>query len=497
MFFHKWTKPFLQRESPFKKIFTFLNNYIPVPLPNDPRFSMIFILYLNTSCTCPTFLSCLLSFLSAATFAMEISVEHDMRTGESQVVSMATVTPQEFQEKGVKVFDDGRKTVYALHPDGRQPCDGAVGEMTPVEVEELLRQATDKKVPSNVQYHQPVYSAPYTGSSRPSTPRTPNKTPRQTPTPSPSQTKTLSINGPQSLGEEKQLIQESPGYSTTSKIPSPGPYQQDAMPRDGAQSREETKQSHIPNLAHTDNHLIKQSQAQSSRLGNKTPQSLTNGCRNLPTLVSVTARSEGMPSPMHTVYRTGETHSPLLAIQKSGDSHSPAPLLESTIDSNRQSPFYPESETSFNLNSLPDNLESGPITMIFMGYQNAEAEDEDEEEDIQAELVVICNSDDDDEVGDKNGKNDNGADEFLSYHPEGYKSKIFQPQVGVAKVAGHRDVLEEAYTNCDDVLPHKPTFTHKPGKRSPCPDRQGVDEPTNPGSLNLDKIKCCSTERSQ
>uniref|UniRef100_UPI003AABEB0C palmdelphin-like n=1 Tax=Centroberyx gerrardi TaxID=166262 RepID=UPI003AABEB0C len=436
----------------------------------------------------------------AATFAMEISVEHDMRTGESQVVSTATVTPETVRDRGVKVYDDGRKSVYAVRPDGRKMHNGVVGEMTPMDVEELLRQATDKKVPSEVQYHQPVYSAPYTATSRPSTPRTPSKTPRQTPTPSPSpfQTKMLSRNGAQNLGEESQLSQELESWKTPSKTPSPGPFLQDTMPRDRAQRwGEETQQplSHIPGQANTGKHLIPQ--PQSPHFGAKTPRSLTNGFMDTSSpspaaLVSITARSEGMPTPIQPVYRSVDSQSPLLASHKSGVGHDPVAPIESSVDSNRQSPFYPESEASLNLvNTLPEDLESEPITMIFMGYQNAE-EDE-EEEDIQAELVVIGNSDDDDEG--KNGKNDNGGDEFLSYHPEGYKSKVFQPIVGVAKVAGCRDVIGEAYTNCDDLLPHKPTFIHKPGKRSPCLQGQGMDEPTSAGSINLEKMKLCSTGR--
>ena len=54
-------------------------------------------------------------------FAMEISVERDMRTGESQVVATATVTPEAASERGVKVYEDGRKSVYALRQDRGSP----------------------------------------------------------------------------------------------------------------------------------------------------------------------------------------------------------------------------------------------------------------------------------------------------------------------------------------------------------------------------------------
>ncbi|KAJ8010435.1 hypothetical protein DPEC_G00075040, partial [Dallia pectoralis] len=101
-------------------------------------------------------------------FAMEINVAKDMRTGESQVMSTATLTPEDFKQKGLKVFDDGKKSVYALRSDGDASWNEVgVGEMSNFEVEELLRQASDAKVPTDVQYHNPVYAFPYT--SRPNT----------------------------------------------------------------------------------------------------------------------------------------------------------------------------------------------------------------------------------------------------------------------------------------------------------------------------------------
>ncbi|KAI3355171.1 hypothetical protein L3Q82_017869 [Scortum barcoo] len=130
-----------------------------------------------------------------------------------------------------------------------------------------------------------------------------------------------------------------------------------------------------------------------------------------------------------------------------------------------------ESIASLNLvNTLPENLESKYVTMIFMGYENAE--DEEEEDDIQAELVIIGNSDEDEDEA-QNVNTESEGEECLSYHPEGYKSKVFQPKVGVAKVTGCRDIIEDAYTKWDDLGLHKPTFIHKPGKHSPYLQEQG------------------------
>uniref|UniRef100_A0A8C8F4I7 Palmdelphin n=2 Tax=Oncorhynchus tshawytscha TaxID=74940 RepID=A0A8C8F4I7_ONCTS len=100
-------------------------------------------------------------------FAMEINVQKDLRTGESRVLSTSTVNPQELQQRGVKVYDDGRKSVYALQSDGSHLGNG-VDELSPIEVEELLRAATEQKKsqrgPRGHQGHQesaPAFSPNY------------------------------------------------------------------------------------------------------------------------------------------------------------------------------------------------------------------------------------------------------------------------------------------------------------------------------------------------
>lgn len=76
---------------------------------------------------------------------MEINVQKDLRTGESRVVSTSTVPAQELKQRGIKVYDDGRKTVYFLHTALDQPEANGVDELSPKEVEELLKQATEKR----------------------------------------------------------------------------------------------------------------------------------------------------------------------------------------------------------------------------------------------------------------------------------------------------------------------------------------------------------------
>ncbi|XP_029554381.1 palmdelphin isoform X3 [Salmo trutta] len=373
-----------------------------------------------------------------AMFAMEISVEKDMRTGESQVVSMTTLTPEEFQQKGVKVYDDGKKSVYALRSEGQVIRNGVgLGELSNVEVEALLRQAGDAKVPTEVQYHRPVYAAPYT--SRPSTPAWKPEQGHVSPSPGEPNGHRTSITTPHPQASPFQMLPE-------------------AMPRDGAQSREEVASSapsHIPN-SHADTHLVQPQSA--THQGFKTGQSLTNG-------------SSGIgPHP-------DKNRPAIIAVLSSGESRTPIPLIENTVTdwdrqspinpNCRQSPFYPSSrqspfytsdsgESSFNImNTLPPDVDSEPVTMIFMGYQNA-AEEEDEEN-IQAELVVIGNGDDDEEDDNNN---------IPSYHPEGYRSKIFQPPAR----CNNTDYTADS-TNSESLL-HRPTFTHKPGKRSSDPDQQ-------------------------
>ncbi|XP_075950344.1 palmdelphin [Anarhichas minor] len=422
-----------------------------------------------------------------ATFAMEISVEHDKRTGKSQVVSTATITPETIQERGLKVYDDGRKSVYALHQDRGKMHNGAVGTMTPTEVEELLHQATEKNVPTEVQYHQPVYSLSYTGSSRPSTPRTP----RQTPTPSPFQSSVSSRNGAQILREESQGSQDLETWKTTSKSPSPSLIQQDSMSRI-QRLREETEwpYPHIPGQSKSDSHGISQPHFGAKTLRGLTNRKMDSGSPNPAALVSVKARSEGIPAPKQPFYTGIDGCSPSPASHEPGVD--PDVLTESSGVVNRDSPFCAESIASLNLiNTLPEELESEPVTMIFMGYENAEDEDEDN---IQAELVIISGDDDEDDEA-HYGHNKSGREAYLSYHPEGYKSKVFQPKVSIAKVACCRDVIEDTNTNRDDLLLHKPTFTHNPERPSPYLQGQRVDESANTGSINMEEMKLCSTGR--
>ena len=386
---------------------------------------------------------------------MEISVEHDPRTGASHVVAMSTITPEDAQEKGIKVYDDGRKSVYALSHAPQKSDAERPEEMTRSEVEELLSQAMDKEVPSEVQYHQPVYSksTSYPRNSRPSTPRTP-KTPRQTPTPTgPSPSTCPAQNGAQSLEIVEEDLDHPHAGSKGPCSPTPSHLPRDRAPR----CEENTQQSlfYIPNQGQAQDSQPRSHKPNlpSSQAGSPVPNAVT--------LVSVTARSEGVP--IQPVYRGDDRSAP----------HTQSGLCTpDAVTDHRGSPCYQESEASLNdFNTLTEDFEEEPVTMIFMGFKNAE---KDEEEDFQAELVMICNSDEEEDDEDRGFERDEEEDGSgnLSYHPQGYSSKVFCPRVGVAKVSGDVALNEDACTNCDDILPLKPTFIHKPGKNGSCLDRQ-------------------------
>uniref|UniRef100_A0A3Q0T265 Palmdelphin n=1 Tax=Amphilophus citrinellus TaxID=61819 RepID=A0A3Q0T265_AMPCI len=323
-----------------------------------------------------------------ATFAMKISVEYDKKTGKSQVVSTTTIIPETIEKTGIKVYDDQHKSVYALNPDRTKIHNGAGGELTPTELEELLHQATEEKVPSEVHYHLPVYSVPYTG-----TPRTPTTSLTQTPTPSPSSLQGIisSRNGFQTLNEKKHCSK-------------------------GLQEHKS------PNKTHSSNHIHQNSTTKVQQTGEKTKlhipdESLSDKC------------------------------SPSLATYKSD----PDVLIDSSGDFNKDCSSCAENNATLNLDSTLA-VKSKPVTMIFIGYDNAEDK---EQEDIQAELVIIGNSFDNDDNDDEENKNESKREEHLSYHPQGYISKVFQPNVGIAKVVGCRDISEDTYTDWKDSGFHK------------------------------------------
>lgn len=91
---------------------------------------------------------------------MEIKVEKDMKTGKNIVLSSIPLPSSDFKDTGVKVYDDGRKSVFAVSTAGKTVKD-EVDSLAPIEVEDLLRKATAKSTQSPTEYHEPVFSNPY------------------------------------------------------------------------------------------------------------------------------------------------------------------------------------------------------------------------------------------------------------------------------------------------------------------------------------------------
>uniref|UniRef100_A0A3B3BV44 Palmdelphin n=2 Tax=Oryzias melastigma TaxID=30732 RepID=A0A3B3BV44_ORYME len=354
-----------------------------------------------------------------ATFAIEISVEHDQQTGRSHVVSTATINPNSIQERGLKVFDDGRKSVFALRSDGGKVNRDPVGQMTTTQVEELLLQAAEQKLPTEVQYHQPVFSAPYTGTGKPT---------RGTQT-------QRRRDGCQVFEEETPCIQPLQEQRAPSKIPQHPP----------ARVQMSGHESELPLSDITKHSTFNGNWISNPNCDDTIPEGPTfmktraSATESVP--VCVTVQSEGAP-----------VHS----------------QPESTPSD--PSPFRNHQPVSVNTGSEEHQSES--ITMIFMGYENAD----EHEDNVQAEIVIIGHSDDED--NEENVEKEPQTEECVSYHPEGHRSKIYQPKVGKAKIGP----VISTDTSWDDLELHKPTFIHRPGKRSPHSQGQEGEESGGPST---------------
>ncbi|XP_006771229.1 PREDICTED: A-kinase anchor protein 2 isoform X6 [Myotis davidii] len=82
------------------------------------------------------------SFSSAdgAVYAMEINVEKDTQTGETKILSTATIGPEGVHPRGVKVYEDGTKVVYEVRSAGTVVENG-VHRLSSQDVEELIQKA--------------------------------------------------------------------------------------------------------------------------------------------------------------------------------------------------------------------------------------------------------------------------------------------------------------------------------------------------------------------
>ncbi|XP_012998507.1 palmdelphin [Cavia porcellus] len=304
-----------------------------------------------------------------ALYAMEIKVEKDLKTGESTVLSSIPLPSDDFKGTGIKVYDDGQKSVYAVSSNHSSPYNGTDG-LAPVEVEELLRQASERNSKSPTEYHEPVYANPFC---RPTAPQ------RGEAIAGPNFQERIKIkaNGLSSdvndsmLNMDNGLSEERSGSFNHISPIRPTPH-----PRSVTQ--------HVEEKSHTPQKML------------TTPWEESNAIQD-----------KYVPSP------------------RARQSPSKAALGKSEPQCSSPTCQEEEEDVRYNIvHSLPSDIDnSEPVTMIFMGYQQAEDNEEDKklltgyDGIIHAELVVI-----DDET-----EGDEGEAEQLSYHPVAPCRQVYQP----------------------------------------------------------------------
>ncbi|XP_025893689.1 palmdelphin [Nothoprocta perdicaria] len=303
-----------------------------------------------------------------ALFAMEIKVEKDMKTGENTVLSTIPLPSSEFKETGIKVYDDGRKSVYAVSSNCN-PTQNGMDELAPVEVEDLLRQATEKNSKSPTEYHEPVFANKFC---RPTTPQ-----------------KDKLVSGPKLEDQQKRDMNGLSNHQTelfSKAEPSMKAHKENGLDL----SRATQPKSPSPVLPQQENRIHSNSENRSA--GNE---------------------------------KRNTAHEELKPYQNTREKHHEARALNSChLNAVSPAPQEDEEDVQYRIvQALPCYVDdSEPVTMIFMGYQRV---DEDAEADqklsrydgvIRAELVMI---DDDEE--------DESKSEKPSYHPIGPYSQVYQP----------------------------------------------------------------------
>lgn len=339
-----------------------------------------------------------------ALYAMEIKVEKDLKTGESTVLSSIPLPSDDFTGSGIKVYDDGQKSVYAVSSNHKATLNGTDG-LAPVEVEELLRQASERNSKSPTEYHEPVYANPFF---RPTTP-------------------------------QREKVTPGPNFQEKIKIKTNGL---------GSDMNE--------SIHHMDNGL--------SEKGNSFNHA--SPVRPIPHPRSLTQQAEETPHALQERLMTPWEESTVMQ-----DKYAPSPkarLSPSEVPVGRSecqasSPTCQENEEDVRYNivhSLPTDMdEREPVTMIFMGYQ--QAEDDDEEKKlltgydgiIHAELVVI----DEEEGGE-------GEAEKPSYHPIAPYSQVYQPAKPTPLPRKRSEV--NPHENANRRSPHKNSISLKEQEES-------------------------------
>ncbi|KAM5202425.1 palmdelphin isoform 1-T1 [Hipposideros larvatus] len=340
-----------------------------------------------------------------ALYAMEIKVEKDLKTGESTVLSSIPLPSDDFTGSGIKVYDDGQKSVYAVSSNRNATFNGTDG-LAPVEVEELLRQASERNSKSPTEYHEPVYANPFC---RPTTP-------------------------------QREKVSPGPNFQERMQVKANGL----------GNNLNESKH-------HMDNGL---SEERGNSFNHVSP------VRPISHPQSLTQQAEEMPHALQKRLMTPWEESNVMQ-----DKYAPSPkarlspseALVGRSECQGSSPTCQEDEEDVRYNivhSLPSDMdEREPVTMIFMGYQ--QAEDNEEEKKlltgydgvIHAELVVI---DDEEEA--------EGEAEKPSYHPIAPYSQVYQPAKPTPLPRKRSEV--NPHENANHKSPHKNSISLKEQEES-------------------------------
>ncbi|XP_055995045.1 palmdelphin [Sorex fumeus] len=340
-----------------------------------------------------------------ALYAMEIKVKKDLKTGESTVLSSIPLPSDDFKGTGIKVYDDGQKSVYAVGSNPSEAHNGTDG-LAPVEVEELLRQASERNSKCPTEYHEPVYANPFY---RPTTPQREKLTPE----PNFQDRIKMKANGLRNDMNESiptmdnGLSEEKPNSFNHASPARPVPH-----PRSITQPTEETS------------HALQ-----------KKP---------------INPREEPNMTWDKSVSSPKARQSPREALVGKSELQGPYPTGQEE-----------EEDVRYNImHALPPDVNSTePVTMIFMGYQ--QAEDNEEEKKlltgydgvIHAELVVI---DDEEEAREE-------AEE-PSYHPIAPHSQVYKPPKPTPLPRKRSEIKPQENTN--NRSPHKNSISLKEQEES-------------------------------
>ncbi|NWX20957.1 PALMD protein, partial [Aegotheles bennettii] len=378
-----------------------------------------------------------------ALFAMEIKVEKDMKTGENTVLSTIPLPSKEFKETGIKVYDDGRKSVYAVSSNGSTTQNG-MDELAPVEVEDLLRQATEKNSQSPTEYHEPVFANKFC---RPVTP------------------------------QKDKLV--------------PGPKLEDTQRREmNGFSNHQTEFSSKTELfmqQHKENglHLPKVTQLKS------------------PSPVLSLSEKKVRSGPENRVIHNEErkaAHEELKPYQNTKEIRNETKFLSPChVNETSTAPQDEEDVQDSVVQAVPCYVDdSEPVTMIFMGYQRVDDDDAEADQKlsqydgvIRAELVII---DDDDE--------DDSKSEKPAYHPIGHYSQVYQPSSRKITEVPQTNPVSSLGTSLNKV-PHKNSIslqeqeeclsspTHRAHLHSQV-SGDGTEDPSLTGNRKGKSHHCCS-----